>query len=153
GAAIRSEAASPDCASASPQNDTRSDLSRYTRAFDLLAVAVLAIVAAIALLTFRDYGLSWDDYTHAQYGELLLAYYPSGFKDQRALSWVTLYFYGGGFDFFASALAKVLPLGLFETRRLAGAAIGILGLLVTWRTSRRCSGPLAGLISLLLLAG
>jgi len=116
-------------------------------------VAVLAIVAAAALLTFRDYGLSWDDYTHAQYGELLLAYYASGFKDQRALSWVNLYFYGGGFDLFASALSKVLPLGLLETRRLAGAAIGILGLLVTWRTGRRCAGPLAGLIALLLLAG
>ena len=60
--------------------------------------SLLAIVAVIALATFRDYGLSWDDYTHAEYGDLLLAFYASGFTDQRALSFVNLYYYGGGFD-------------------------------------------------------
>ena len=43
------------------------------RIFDQLAAAVLGIVAIIALLTFRDYGLSWDDYAHSEYGDLLLA--------------------------------------------------------------------------------
>jgi Dolichyl-phosphate-mannose-protein mannosyltransferase len=129
-----------------------SDLLNSTRLFDRLALTVLGIVAVIALWTFRDYGLSWDDYTHAQYGELLLAFYASGLTDQHALSWVNLYYYGGGFDLLAAALAKVLPLGLFETRRLAGAAVGILGLFVTWRTARRCGGPMAGLIALTLLA-
>ena len=33
-----------------------------------------------------------------------------------------------------------------------GAAVGILGLFVTWRMGRRVGGPLAGLIALLLLA-
>jgi Dolichyl-phosphate-mannose-protein mannosyltransferase len=131
---------------------TASDLLNSTRLLDLLAVTILAIVAVIAFLTFRDYGLSWDDYTHAQYGELLFAFYASGLKDQRALSWVNLYYYGGGFDLFASALSKVLPLGLFETRRLAGAATGILGLFVTWRTGRRCGGAIAGVIAVALLA-
>ena len=56
------------------------------------------LVAAAVALTFRDYGLGWDDYTHAQYGELLLAFYASGFNDQRALSFVNLHMYGGGFD-------------------------------------------------------
>ncbi len=38
------------------------------------------------LLTFRDYGLGWDDYTHSQYGELLLTLYGSGFTERpRAL--------------------------------------------------------------------
>ena len=77
------------------------------------------LVALIAALTFRDYGLGWDDYTHSQYGELLLALYASGFKDTRALSFVNLYLYGGGFDMAAALLAKILPFDLFETRRLA----------------------------------
>ena len=59
---------------------------------------MLAVVAVLALVTFRDYGLSWDDYAHAEYGDLLLKLYASGFRDQRALSWVNLYYYGGGFD-------------------------------------------------------
>src|SRR5437660_8303047 len=102
-----------------------------SRVLDRLAVAVLCIVAAVALLTFRDYGLSWDDYAHAEYGDLLLRFYASGLHDQRALSWVNLYYYGGGFDLLAAAGAKILPLSLFETRRLVGAAVGIFGLFIT----------------------
>jgi hypothetical protein len=113
---------------------------------------VLALVTAIAGLTFRDYGLGWDDYTHSQYGDLLLALYGSGFSDQRALSFVNLYKYGGGFDMAAALAAKVLPFGLFETRRLVGAAVGIIGLIATWRIGRRLGGPTAGLIALVLLA-
>ena len=119
---------------------------------DRLAVAVLVIVAIVAAMTFRDYGLGWDDYTHAQYGDLLLALYSSGFSDQRALSFVNLYKYGGGFDMAAALFAKVLPFGLFETRRLVGAAVGIIGLIATWRIARRLGGPVAGLVALLLLA-
>jgi 4-amino-4-deoxy-L-arabinose transferase-like glycosyltransferase len=119
---------------------------------DRIAVLVLAVVAVIAELTFRHYGLGWDDYTHAQYGDLLLKLYGSGFADTRALTFVNLYKYGGGFDMAAALAAKVLPFDLFETRRLVGAAIGILGLFATWRLGRRLGGPLAGLIALVLLA-
>lgn len=119
---------------------------------DRLAIVVLAIVTAIVAITFRDYGLGWDDYTHSQYGDLLLALYGSGFADQRALSFVNLYKYGGGFDMAAALIAKVLPFDLFETRRLVGAGIGIIGLIATWRIGRRLGGPWAGLVALMLLA-
>jgi hypothetical protein len=119
---------------------------------DRLALGVLAAVALIAAATFRDYGLGWDDYTHAQYGELLLSLYGSGLSDTRALSFVNLYLYGGGFDMAAALLAKILPFELFETRRLLGAAVGLLGLFATWRIGRRVGGPFAGLIALVLLA-
>src|SRR6476619_7567696 len=123
-----------------------------SRILDALALLVVGSVAVLALLTFRDYGLSWDDYAHAEYGDLLLKLYASGFSDQRALSWVNLYYYGGGFDLLAALAAKILPFTLFETRRLTGAAVGILGLAVTWRIGRRMGGPLAGLMALILLA-
>jgi Dolichyl-phosphate-mannose-protein mannosyltransferase len=119
---------------------------------DLFAVLVLIIVAAIAVLTFRDYGLGWDDYTHAQYGDLLLALYASGLTDRRAFTFVNLYMYGGGFDMLAALAAKVLPFDLFATRRLTGAAVGLIGLAATWRIARRISGPMGGLIALALLA-
>jgi len=119
---------------------------------DRLALFVLAVVAIIAALTFRDYGLGWDDFTHSQYGELLLKLYGSGFTDDRALNFVNLYKYGGGFDMAAALAAKVLPFGLFETRRLVGAVVGIVGLVATWRIARRLGGPVAGLAALLLLA-
>jgi hypothetical protein len=122
------------------------------RACDDAAMLVLAAVALIASLTFRDYGLGWDDYTHAEYADLLLKMYGSGFRDTEALSFANLYMYGGGFDMAAALLHKVIPLELFETRRLVGAIVGIIGLAATWRLGRRIGGPLAGLASLLLLA-
>ncbi len=117
-----------------------------------MAVGVLAVIAVIAVLTFRDHGLGWDDFTHSQHGELLLSLYSSGFRDTRALSFVNLYMYGGGFDMAAALLAKVLPFDLFETRRLAGALVGLIGLFATWRLGRRIGGARAGLVALMLLA-
>src|SRR5262249_14651754 len=119
---------------------------------DRLAWLTLALVSAAALLTFRNYGLGWDDYTHAQYGDLLLKLYGSGLHDTRALSFVNLYYYGGGFDMAAALLAKVLPLDLFETRRLLGAAVGVARLAATWRIGRRAGGALARLLAPLLLS-
>jgi hypothetical protein len=119
---------------------------------DRVALFVLAVVAIVAALTFRDYGLGWDDYTHSQYGELLLALFRSGFRDRRAFSFVNLFMYGGGFDMGSALAAKILPFGLFETRRLMGALVGLIGLAVTWRLARRLGGPVAGTIALILLA-
>src|SRR5437879_12228073 len=119
------------------------------RTCDDLAVIVLAAVGLIASLTFRDYGLGWDDYTHAEYADLLLRMYGSGFKDTGALSFANLYMYGVGFDMPAALLHKVIPLELFETRRLLGAAVGGLGLPLTWRLGRRAVRRLAGLAALL----
>jgi len=119
---------------------------------DDLALVALGIVAIIAGLTFQDYGLGWDDYTHAEYADLLLKMYASGFKDTSALSFANLYMYGGGFDMVAALLHKILPLDLFETRRLLGAIIGVIGLAVSWRAARRIGGPVAGLATLSLLA-
>ncbi len=119
---------------------------------DRIALALVAVAAIVALATFRDYGLGWDDYTHAEYGDLLVALYSSGFADQRALSFVNLKMYGGGFDLTATLIAKLLPFTVFETRRLVGAAVGLLGLIVVWRGGRRVGGPVAGLVALVLLA-
>src|SRR5258708_35073034 len=100
---------------------------------DGLAVAVMATVGLIAALTFRDYGLGWDDYTHAEYGELLLNLYGSGFTDQRALSFVNLYAYGGGFDLVAGLAPQKLPLCLFENPRLPGALALLFGRVINLR--------------------
>jgi hypothetical protein len=122
------------------------------RLFDALAIAILVAVTVIVALTFKDYGLGWDDYTQAQYGDLLYRLYATGFSDRSALSFVNLYAYGGGFDLAADMLAKWLPFDLFETRRLLGGLVGLLGLAITWRTSRRIAGPLAGVLALAMLA-
>ena len=122
------------------------------RTCDDLALLTLVVVSIVAGFTFRDYGLGWDDYTHAEYADLLLKMYGSGFKDLGALSFANLYMYGGGFDMAAALLHKIIPLELFETRRLLGAVVGVIGLTVTWRLGRRVGGAAGGLATLLLLA-
>ena len=129
-----------------------SGIDQSARWLDALAIAVLVVTTAVAFATFRDFGLGWDDYTHSQYGALLVSLYQSNFTDQRALSFVNLYMYGGGFDILATLAAKILPFGLFETRRLLGAVVGLAGLFATWRLGRRLGGPLAGLLAITLLA-
>ena len=104
------------------------------------------------LLTFRDYGLGWDDYTHSQYGDLLLALYGSGFTDQRALSFVNLYKYGGGFDMAAALPPKFSRSTFLKHAGWSALALGSSGSIATWRIGRRLCGPAAGLIGLLLLA-
>ena len=148
----RAEPDSTHVAFATPIASLSSNEMGTSRVFDRLAMVVIGVVGVLSLLTFRDYGLSWDDYAHSEYGDLLLKLYASGFRDQRALSWINLYYYGGGFDLLAALAAKILPFTLFETRRLIGAAVGILGLAVTWRIGRRMGGPIAGLMALILLA-
>jgi hypothetical protein len=118
---------------------------------DFVALAILVALIVIAVFTFDDYGLGWDDYTHSQYGEMLYSYYASGFKDLRAFSFVNLFYYGGGFDLAAHTLGQILPLDPFDTRRLLGALIGITGLAIVWRTGRHLGGPIAGLAALALL--
>jgi len=108
----------------------------FERTCDDFAFFALAAIGLIAGLTFRDYGLGWDDYTHAEYADLLLRMYGSGFRDTGALSFANLYMYGGGFDMAAALLHKIVPLELFETRRLLGASVGLIGLAVTWRLAR-----------------
>lgn len=101
------------------------------RTCDDLAILTLVVVGIVAGFTFHDYGLGWDDYTHAEYADLLLKMYGTGFKDLSALSFANLYMYGGGFDMAAALLHRIIPLELFETRRLLGAVVGIIGLTVT----------------------
>src|SRR5258708_22153451 len=134
----------PPVALATPVPALSSDELATSRVFDRLAVVVLGVVGIVALLTFRDYGLSWDDYAHSEYGDLLLKFYLSGLRDQRALSWVNLSYYGGGFGLLAALAAQLLPLPVFETRPLMGAAVGVLGLFVTWRVGRRIGGAAGG---------
>src|SRR2546430_11612995 len=103
--------------SASSRIDWSSD-----RTLDRAAIATLAAIAAIAAVTFRHYGLGWDDYTHAEYGDLLLSLYGSGFTDRRALSFVYLFIYGGGVGMFGAPVAKGAPLHEVEEPRLLRGA-------------------------------
>lgn len=121
-------------------------------AYDRLAGLLLLLGLGLVVLTFRDYGVTWDEPGLRTYGRMLVDWYASGFTDQRAFEFANLRYYGGAFDIVATLLEPVAPLGPYQLRHLLGGLIGLLGLVLTWRLTRRLGGPRAGLLALLLLA-
>lgn len=119
---------------------------------DILSLAIILGFAAVALATFRQFGLGWDDYSQRQYGHYLLDFYSSGFRDRTALGFVNIYLYGGAFDMISALAEKVLPFEPFEIRRLVGGMIGVGGLAIAFSLGRRLAGPLGGFFTMVLLA-
>src|SRR5437763_9515770 len=121
------------------------------RRWNALAAALLAAAGILVLVTFADYGVTWDEDVHNWYGVFVLNYYLSLFLDQRALHWLNLYNYGAAFDMIAAAFNRFSPFGVYETRHLLNGLFGILGLVGCWKLGRVIGGSRAGLIALLFL--
>jgi len=132
------------------------NLPEASRLFDTCAWLALGLILTVALITFRQYGIGWDEQGEVVYGQLLLKYYASGLRDTSAFEFVNFRFYGGGFDLPAALLARMLPAAFgmneYETRHLLSALIGVATLAAAWRLGRTLAGPRTGLIALLLLA-
>ncbi len=119
---------------------------------DALAGALFAGLAGLILLTFRDYGVTWDEPLQNWYGQLVQAHYLSGGADGRAFQLSNLYLYGALFDTAAAALNLISPLGEYHTRHLLNALVGLLGIAGVWRLAGDLAGPRAGLFAAALLA-
>ena len=118
---------------------------------DVATCLLLAAVAVVALFTFRDYAISNDEGVQHHYGELIIAYYRSGFADRDLFTYENLYLYGGLFDVIAVGLAKVIPLDPYTLRHILCALTGIGGIAGAAATARLIAGPRAGLIAALAL--
>jgi hypothetical protein len=120
-------------------------------AWHRLAYLLMGAAALLVILTFDDYGVTWDEDVHNWYGVYVLDYYTSFFRDTRALSWLNLYNYGAAFDLIAAILNRFSPIGTYETRHLLNGFIGLVGLAGTWKLGKALGGPRAGFIAALLL--
>ncbi len=120
--------------------------------YDLATSFSLAVLLAIALWTFQDYAISNDEGLQHRYGELIIAYYKSGFTDQSLFKFDNLYLYGGLFDVAVVLLSHVLPVDPYELRHLLCALIGIGGIGAAAATARMIAGPRAGFFALIALA-
>ena len=128
-----------------------SDGPRWDLGFDLASAVVGAIVLVLVALTFRDYGITWDETWHLNYGRHVIHWYSSLFADESALTYRADYLYGGSFDGLGYLARQISPFGSYETIHLFGALIGCLGLLGTWKLGRLLGGPAGGFASLVLL--
>ena len=111
----------------------------------------MALAVILVLLTFRDYGVTWDEDVHNWYGNFVLDYYLSLFSDKTALHWLDLYNYGAVFDMTAAALNRVSPIGVYETRHLLNGLVGVLGLIGCASSAGAAAGARAGFIAALFL--
>jgi len=118
---------------------------------DVATVVLLAALVVIAVATYKDYSISNDEGVQHQYGELIISYYTSGFKNQSLFSFQNLYLYGGLFDIIAVALAHLVPIDPYDLRHILCALIGIGGIGATAATARLIAGPRAGLIAAISL--
>lgn len=116
------------------------------RACDVAAGLFMAGVAVVALVTFRDYGVTWDERIHVEYGDRLVAFWTDGiYVDKNQL-------YPGGFDLAAALFRRAVPIGDYEATHLLGLLVGLLGLVGTWRLGRFLFGAPGGLAAVALLA-
>jgi Dolichyl-phosphate-mannose-protein mannosyltransferase len=121
------------------------------RPHDLAAAVLFAMLVVLVAFTFRDYAISNDEEVQQQYGELIVAYYASGFADQSVFHFKNLYLYGGLFDLLAVGLQSILPLDAYAVRHLLCGLIGVGGILAAWATARAIGGARAGLFAALAL--
>jgi hypothetical protein len=120
--------------------------------WDHAAYALFAALALVILLTFRDYGVAWDEPEAQEYGQFILEYYRTDGARPRALTFNNMYYYGGLFEATAVWLGEHLPFDPFETRHLLNAFVGLLGVIGAWKLGRQLGGPRVGLLAALFLA-
>ncbi len=111
---------------------------------------VLLPLFGIVLLTFRDYGVTWDEPDHRDYGRIIVGYWASGFRELPDAP--HLHIYGGAFDGLAMWIADASPLGLWPTRHLLNAVAGLAGVAGAMAAGAALAGPRAGILAGLLLA-
>jgi len=116
-----------------------------------LSLGLTVVTLVLVLCTFRDYGVTWDEDAHNWYGKFVLDYYLSFFADHTALHWRDLYNYGAIFDTLAAALNRVSPIGIYETRHLLNAFVGVLGLVGCRKLGQAMGGARVGFIAALFL--
>jgi Dolichyl-phosphate-mannose-protein mannosyltransferase len=128
-------------------------LSRIARldAHDVVTIVLIAALVALALCTFKDYAISNDEEVQHRYGELIIAYYGSGFADQRLFNFQNLYLYGGLFDVVAVALSHLIPVDPYDLRHILCALTGIGGIVAAAAIARLIAGSRAALVAVIAL--
>jgi len=118
----------------------------------LLLVCLLFLVYLILIFsTFLNYGITYDEEWHSQYGEYIIRWYTSGFQDKSALKYWTLPLQGGFFDTIARFGAYFLPFGRYESNHLVNALFGFLGVIAVYKLGSFLASPLTGFLSALFL--
>ncbi|MBP1689070.1 MAG: hypothetical protein H6Q33_5213 [Deltaproteobacteria bacterium] len=112
----------------------------------MLLLALLAVVVS----TFGDYGITWDEPSNRNYASSVVRWYESSGRDQAAIT-AAMRHYGGLFELVATLAERALPFGTYESRHLATALVGVLGIVFTYMLGKALGGRTTGLVAASLL--
>ena len=132
-----------------------SSTTRTRDRWDVASKVLLILLAVLALVTFIDYGITWDEPVQHYYGRMIVRYYVfllHGKLDTNAINFEMTNLYGGLFDTVAALLAEKSPLGIYETRHLLNALVGLIGIFGCWKVARFVGGARVGFWAIVLLA-
>ena len=141
----------PPYYSRSSVNLNRHDAKMSDKHWQWLLYILLLCGSIVILVTFLDYGLTWDEEVQRNYGELVLRWYGSLFRDRSALGYQNLNLYGAFFEVIAQLVVRLSPFGVYETRHLVTALFGVLAIATTYRLGAFVSDPMGGFFSALFL--
>lgn len=126
-------------------------LMKSSRNWIAAAWLLCAVFAAVAGSTFLDYGVTWDEGVQSRYGELVVNYFTSGFRDTACNRFLDLKLYGPLFEIIPAAASRLCPYGLFEVRHAAIAASALLALIGLVQFGRRFANPAVPFFAVLAL--
>ena len=139
-----------------PSNSTEnkgvfSSLSPNSHIWFQVSCLLLAAVLFTIVLTFQNYGITYDEFWRSTYGNLIIQWYKTGFQNKEALTYWNLYYYGGFFDVVQQLASKISPLGIYETRHLINALFGMASLIGVYKIGKTLASPFVGFLSILIL--
>lgn len=140
----------------------------YRKAFWWMAIAILATMAIVS----ADFGITWDEWIHAHFGQLILRYFFTGGQDQACLTTsghlggnLGLHWYGHLFDTVSTLVYGVVSGSVknavfqdlhwdnfYETRHAVNAVFGFVAMLFAGLLAKEIGGWRTGCLALILIA-
>jgi 4-amino-4-deoxy-L-arabinose transferase-like glycosyltransferase len=128
-----------------------SSILNHTTLWSRLTYILGVLYVCLVLATFKDYGITYDEYWQATYGGYVVKWYASGFTNHGALTYGNLMEYGGFFSSVYWLVGKLRPFGEFETRHLLIALTSLVGMIYTYRIGQTLGGPRVAFLATLFL--
>ena len=127
-------------------------------AYNLLYHGLLLFAFILFPLLSFDYGITWDEPVLSEYAEDILKFYASDGENREVFDMTkharnATVHYSASFDVIAALLHKYIsPFGIYETRHLLNALMGVLAILFSARIGRELgSWRMGALVAIFML--
>ncbi|WP_167884456.1 glycosyltransferase family 39 protein [Leptospira ilyithenensis] len=121
-------------------------------------IIFLIVSLPLTFLLAPDYGISYDETFHKNYGNFIIEYYMSFGKNPVAVSYIDLFYYGGFYDVISQIFTNsILYLfnsdSIYEVRHFFNGWIGLLGFYFVYKICEISFSKRVGLLAYIFLLG